>query len=239
MAAQYPEIKAELEQIELSLEGFATTAAPSVDPSVLTKVLDDIKANSGSSATKEGVSEGIEKQASSGLLSSVLPWLLAIGAILGLLYFYNQTSQQETSLAELQTNYDKLEKDCEERQQILKSTQQFINDLTNPATQDIILAGTDNTPNLSAIVFYNPATEKTLFKATNLPPPPSGKQYQLWAIDGDGPKDLGVLATNLTGDVILEVSHLAGVAAFAITLEDAGGKPTPDLTQLQVIGNAG
>ena len=236
MAAQHPEIKAELEQIEVALEGLSLALAPDVNPDVLDRVMEDINKTTPKPTTDPAPSTPAGKT-SGGLIASVVPWLLAAAGILGLFYFYNQNGQSETELAELETRYAKLQKDCDESQQTLQSTQQFINELTNPATQDIILAGSDNAPNSSAIVFYNPATEKTLFRATNLPPPPSGKQYQLWAIDAEGPKDLGVLATNLAGDAILEVNHLSDVAAFAITLEDEGGKPEPDLTQLQVIGN--
>ncbi|TXF91789.1 anti-sigma factor [Neolewinella aurantiaca] len=239
MAARFPEVKAEIDQIELSLEGFAMTDAPEVNPDILDRLLAETRLSPESEKLTDEVPKVPAEKASRGLIGSILPWIVAIVGILGLVYFFLQAGNQEEKLNVLQARYDKLEKDCNESQQTLRSTQQFLNDLTNPSTQEIILAGSENTPEKSAIVFYNPATEKTLFKATNLPPPPTGKQYQLWAIDGDGPKDLGVLATNLAGDVILEVSYLTGVQAFAITLEDEGGKPAPDLSQLQVIGNVG
>lgn len=239
MAAEHPEIKAELDQIEFALEGLAITMAPEVNPDVLDRLLKSILLMPDAKSQTDKPVKVPAEQASRSMMASALPWLLALAGVLGLLYFYNQSGQQSDELSTLQGRYDKLEKDCEESQQTLQSTQEFINELTNPATQNVILASSDDTKDRSAIVFYNPATQKTLFKATNLPPPPSGKQYQLWAIDADGPKDLGVLATNLAGDAVLEVSHLSGVAAFAITLEDEGGKPTPDLTQLQVIGNVG
>jgi hypothetical protein len=239
MAAEYPEIKAELGQIELSLEGFAMTDAPEVNPDILARLLTGTRSSTGSDTLVDKSPTIPAEKISRGVMASFTPWILVVGAVLGLLYFYSQAENQEGELMALQSQFDKLDKDCDESQKILQSTQQFINVLTSPATQDVILAGTDNAPDKSAIVFYNPATQTTLFKATNLPPPPPGKQYQLWAIDADGPKDLGVLATNFAGDVILKVSHLTGVAAFAITLEDEGGKPAPDLTQLQVFGNVG
>ncbi len=239
MAAEHPEIKAEIEQIEFALEGLALTLAPDVDPTILERLLADIRSAPSDAPTGNKVPKVPTEKTNRSMMASVLPWVFALAGVLGLFYFYNQAGERSDKLETLQARYDKLEKDCNESQQILQSTQRFINQLTNPATQNVVLASADDTQDRSAIVFYNTATQKTLFKATSLPPPPSGKQYQLWAIDADGPKDLGVLATNLAGDVILEVDYLSGVAAFAITLEDEGGKPTPDLTQLQVIGNVG
>ncbi len=239
MAAEHPEIKAELDQIELALESFVMSVAPEVNPDILRQAMEEIRSTPEPKPTGSRIPKAPPKKAPSGMMTSVLPWLLALAGLLGLLYFYNQSGQQGNELEALQARYDKLEKDCEENQHIIQSTQKLVNELTAPGTHNVILAGSVNTPNKSAIVFYNPTMHKTLFKATNLPPPPSGKQYQLWAIDADGPKDLGVLAFHLKEDTILEVDHLSEVIAFAITLEDEGGKPTPDLNHLQVIGNVG
>ena len=172
MAAEYPEIKAELGQIELSLEGFAMTDAPEVNPDILARLLTGTRSSTGSDTPVDKSPTIPAEKISRGVMASFTPWILVVGAVLGLLYFYSQAENQEGELMALQSQFDKLDKDCDESQKILQSTQQFINVLTSPATQDVILAGTDNAPDKSAIVFYNPATQTTLFKATNPPPPP-------------------------------------------------------------------
>lgn len=241
MVARHPEIREELERIELALEGLAMADAAPVDAAVLDGLLKDIRTQQPASAETATQQVSPPKtptpKIARGPLSLWLPWALVVAG-LGALWFYNdQLSDQQLANEGLQLRYDQLEKECNVSQDALQNAQQYINTLTNTATQNIVLAAAGEGSDKSAAVFYNPAIQQTLFVATNLPAPPTGKQYQLWAIDGEGPKDLGVLATNLDGKTILEVKHLSNVAAFAITLEDAGGKPTPDLTQLQVIGN--
>lgn len=236
-ALQYPEIRAEIDVIERVLEDFAVAAAPEVNPDILDKLLEE----TGHQSVEQPVSPKVPKtpteKAAAQPYASWFPWLIAAAALVGLLYAYTRLGNRTSELLDTQRELEILRADCDESQDILRTTQERLNDLTNPATQGIILAATDATSGKQAIVFYNTATQKTLFRASNLPPPPAGKQYQLWAIDGDGPKDLGVLALDLNGNTILEVNYLPGVAAFAITLEDEGGKPTPDLAALQVIGN--
>ncbi len=236
-AAQYPEIRTEIDQIEQTLEAFAIAAAPDVNPDILDRLLEETGGAQGSSSgdTPKVPAEKIVRNTSLNWVA----WLVGLLALAAALYAFTQLGNRQQELLDVRQELETLQAECDESQRILSTTQERLNDLTNPATRGIVLAGTENAPDKQAIVYYNPATEKTLFKAVNLPPPPAGKQYQLWAIDGDGPKDLGVLALDLSGDVLLEVDFLAGVAAFAITLEDEGGKPAPDLSQLQVIGNVG
>ena len=236
MAAEYPEVREEISQIEFALETIARQLDPKVTPDVLDHVLSELPVSSPSAPPRDDAPKVPAEKISRGVLATFLPWLMVLGGLLGLGYYYQQASQKEAELEELQSKFNILEENCDESRQLLQSTQRFIIDLTNPATQEIILAGSENTPDKSAIVFYNTATKKTLFRAINLPPPPAGKQYQLWAIDADGPKDLGVLAKDLTQDELLEVDFISGAAAFAVSLEEDGGKPAPDLTQIQVIG---
>lgn len=232
---QYPEISAEIDKIEQTLEAFAQSAAQEVNPDLLQRLLQET-AREPQPSTKHEPGPGSTVTGGTSLLTWV-GWALAVAALAGLLYSTTQLGNRTEALRATQQNLASLQADCADSQEVLRTTQQRLNELTNPATRGIILEGTDHAPDKQAIVYYNAATQKTLFKAANLPPPPIGKQYQLWAIDAEGPKDLGVLARDLGEDVLLEVNYLPGVAAFAITLEDEGGKPTPDLTALQVIGN--
>lgn len=235
-ALSHPEIREEITKIEQVLEAFAIAAAPEVSPEILDRLLEETANRPIEPSAKQVPKTPVEKTVASTSYAWIA-WLLAALALAGLLYAYTQLGNRTSELLEVQQEMETLRADCDESQEVLRNTQQRINELTNPATRSIILSGTENNPDKNAIVYYNTETNKTLFKASNLPPPPAGKQYQLWAIDGGGPKDLGVLALDLSGEAVLEVPFLPGVAAFAITLEDEGGKPAPDLTALQVIGN--
>ena len=62
---------------------------------------------------------------------------------------------------------------------------------------------------------------------------PSGKQYQLWAIVDGKPVDAGLI-TDCIG--LCKMKRIDRAQAFAITLEKAGGSPTPTLTEMYVFG---
>ena len=75
----------------------------------------------------------------------------------------------------------------------------------------------------------------------NLPPDPEGKDYQLWAIAGGKPVSAGVFSVSAEGSALvplLQFPTQGSVAAFAVTLEPAGGVPQPsgDMVLIGTIG---
>ena len=238
MAEKHPEVSAEIEQIELAMEGLALALAPEVNPKILDKLLlavGGISAAGIASPTQAAPKVPGEKIARGGMYTW-LPLVLAAAALAAAFYLYSISNTFSAEADELRQRYEDLKIACDETANELDLSTAMATYLSDPDTRDIVLAGTDNNSGKQAMVFYNPNDGRTIFRGNQLPAPPAGKQYQLWAIDADGPKDLGVLDLDLSGDVLLDVTHVPAAAAFAITLEDAGGKPTPDLTQLQVIG---
>ncbi len=241
-ANQYPEVRSEIEQIEVALEEYSLLRGQATPPSpqVLTNVLSRIQpAARATTAPPPPATPG------SDTAKWVLGGLLAL-ALAALLYLYlqNRNRAQEidtiqNDFSSLQTDYSDLQSSCNQIAQDYQADQQQLQLLTDLDTRGIVLSGSGNAPDSRALVFYNQAQGAVLFTASNLPAPPAGKQYQLWAIDAQGPQDLGVLDTTLTRDELLSVPFIANAAAFAITLEDEGGKPAPDLSQLQVIGEVG
>jgi anti-sigma-K factor RskA len=57
-------------------------------------------------------------------------------------------------------------------------------------------------------------------------PPADGKAFQFWAIHGATPTDAGVLAAGQASAVQI-IDGLPGSSAFGVTVEPAGGSPTP------------
>src|SRR5205814_116823 len=69
-----------------------------------------------------------------------------------------------------------------------------------------------------------------LLVAADLPPPPAGKVYELWAIAGGKPLPAGLFTVDAEGKGSLAVAPLSGVATvevFAVTLEPAEGVQSP------------
>jgi anti-sigma-K factor RskA len=73
-------------------------------------------------------------------------------------------------------------------------------------------------------------------KVNNLPQPAADEQYQLWTIVDGSPVDMGVIDNNFQEKLLAMKAVKGSPAAFAITLEKAGGSPTPTLEEMYVMG---
>lgn len=238
-AREYPEIRAEINEIEIALEAFALANAKPVSSEILQRLMEEIRNQASNPVNTATNTPPTTPPASGG--SSLLPWVVSglLGLLAVFLYFTGQSAQSdlETRNEDLQAQFTTLQDDCDASNTALERSQERNLLLTNPATSSVLLGGTDGAPDSKAIVFHNTELDQTIFRATNLPTPPAGRQYQLWAIDGEGPKSIAVLDLDLAEDTLLTVEYISGAATFAITLEELGGKDSPDLSQLQVIGN--
>jgi len=78
-------------------------------------------------------------------------------------------------------------------------------------------------------VTYDSATRQAIISASGLAAPP-GKDYQLWAITNTGPVGLGLLHADRDGRATIRLPNAGDpftLSAFAISLENEGGAPTP------------
>jgi len=101
--------------------------------------------------------------------------------------------------------------------------------LGDPETRLVSLAGLAPRPQAQGRIIWNARAGGLLF-AADLPPPPAGKIYELWAIAGGKPLPAGLFTVDAEGKGSLAVAPLAGVATvdvFAVTLEPAGGVQSP------------
>ena len=113
----------------------------------------------------------------------------------------------------------------------LSNEQKWADVLASPAARTVRLGVTpDGDAKLVARVAYDPASQRAVVIFENFSAP-SGKDYELWAIRAGKPAALGLIRTDAEGRAILELDKLgdpAQLAALAVSLEPAGGAPTPD-----------
>ncbi|MEN5055900.1 anti-sigma factor [Sphingobacterium kitahiroshimense] len=161
-------------------------------------------------------------------------WSIAASILLAIsiganIYFHNKTTVNQNLLEQSVSKQ-------ESTQKALLSLEEKWAMLQDPAIKTITLAGVEQHPKLKAHVFWNTNTTDVYLSLENLPPAPEGMQYQLWAIVDGKPVDAGVFPLDHT-DQITSMNQIPKAQAFAITLETKGGNPTPNLTQLYVMGN--
>jgi anti-sigma-K factor RskA len=101
--------------------------------------------------------------------------------------------------------------------------------LTAPDMTQVNLAGQQVAPRASGRAFLS-RSRGMLFTASNLPPLPAGRSYQLWIVTATAPVSAGLLQLDATGRVAQAFetpTDLSAPVAVAVTIEPEGGMPAP------------
>ncbi|MEZ4934379.1 MAG: anti-sigma factor [Saprospiraceae bacterium] len=239
-ALQYPEIKKEIEAIEEAFEKYAQANAVQPSPDLELKILEKIKDK------KNAVdkSDKITTDKKGGSIYTLL-YRVAVAAFLGLalwaISLNNELKEKENQLTNLQTQYEELNTNCSEQLKEKEQTELLFAFLKDRNTSSVEMKGLpEKDPNNIAVVFQNNNLKKSYLEVINMPTVASDKQFQLWAIVDGTPVDMGVFDVTVTADsAFIEVPFVENAQAFAVTIEKAGGNPTPTLEEMVVIGNVG
>ncbi|NNE54898.1 MAG: anti-sigma factor [Flavobacteriales bacterium] len=248
MSHIYPEINEELVRLQDTMESLADFLATDPPKELKNRVLqaiEDVEQLSADSEEKE--SETIVRTMVPAAWRGLVAASVVLAVVFGGMWFStrqqagslkNDLAAAERSLEELETNQDELNQNVESLQALVAQQATINKNIGDPSTQNIALLGTDVSPESKVRVFWNPDNETVLLKVDDLPAPGDDLQYQLWAIVDGVPQDMGVFELDSASQEIQLMPYNVSTAqAFAITLEQAGGSPTPNLANLYVIGN--
>ncbi|MFN3918060.1 MAG: anti-sigma factor domain-containing protein [Flavobacteriales bacterium] len=236
----YPEIKAELVAIQSEFEKIASINA--IEPPKELKSIIIAKLEELSEKESKVISLSDRKKLPKDSFSK---WLAAAGIalVIGFAYLASRTSSLTTQLTDTSNLLEQTKSENEKELSSLREKNSYLsmelNMFRNPMFISTFLTPTENRPqDLLSIVCWNKNTNEIHLSIENMPPAPSNMQFQLWAIIDGSPVDLGVFDTTgeSTGFVPMKKIESGNPQAFAITLEEAGGKPTPNLKELYVIG---
>lgn len=113
----------------------------------------------------------------------------------------------------------------------IERQREIVSLLTSPQVRIINLIGQQPNRRGHGTIIWDPARKEAFF-VTNLPPPPAGRDYQLWQIVNDEPESILVFSINARGDGTFEIRPVdipgrQQSAAFAVSLEPKGGVPQP------------
>ena len=244
MASKHPTVKAELLDIERSMELFAEANAVEPSAQLRDKILNSLVTNfsdDNNFPTKKIKSEEVKDN----VIAMPAPkangfYKYAFAACLALLI---------ASVAVLANVYNKLQ-DANVQLVALNSTNQHFSKTVNfmdrqlniyrdTSFKVIRLKGTKNLPKGLALVAFSPAKKKVVIDLADLNMPVNDKahQYQLWALVGGKPVSLGVFDKDDTDSTMMKEMTSVNVAqAFAVTLEPRGGSVNPTMSQMMVIG---
>jgi anti-sigma-K factor RskA len=241
MIQKHPAVKAELEEIEKALESYALENAVQPAEKQRAKILNSLVVNLADDrifTKKETVTEPavITMRAPNGsgfykyaFAASVALLLVSITAIYNLSNKLEQKTQELVAANLQNQKFTKTVNFMDEQLSVFRDTSYKI----------LHLKGTKNLPDGNMLVAWNPVKKKVMIdlKSLNMPVNDKDHQYQLWALVGGKPVDLGVF-DKTAGDSarMKEMKPVALAQAFAVTREPRGGSINPTMSQMMVIG---
>ena len=261
-ATAFPEVRAEIEEAQSALELYAQAHAVEPSAGMKAKIMANFEADLTGDLREKDVEKDIKKDAEkerprdikndigtpkndplsitpqnapSGFnFGKILPWAIAAMSLVAAVSFFMKANNTTAQLSDCQKKSAQLA----DKQQVIVDLQQKMNFIRDINTKGVELK---NAPNpalpkgLLVKVYWNAKDKATLLTILNLPQPPKGKQYQLWAIEGkNAPVDAGVIAYDVTA--VQPMKGFEKVDMFAITLENEGGSVVPTLDQMFVAG---
>ncbi|MEQ8925569.1 MAG: anti-sigma factor [Fulvivirga sp.] len=229
MSEKHPEIKRELEKIELSIEKLAFSTAISPDAAIKEAVLKAVD-------NKQPPMQITHDKRESGWLKYAVAASVTIALVTSYLAFdyYGKWRNTESELSTLIAQNQQVAQDYNVVNQRLDQIENDLKVINNPAYQRVTLNATENAAGALAHVYWNKTSEEVYLSIQNLKELSESQQYQLWAIIDGKPVDAGVFDLE---NGLLKMKNIAGAAAFAVTIEPKGGSINPSLETMQVVGN--
>jgi anti-sigma-K factor RskA len=235
----YPEVRQEVEAIRESIELMVLSETKAPSPSVKEKLFAQINAlenketeqPTGSYPTTVAevpVVQMVSQRRFSWVAAASV--LLLLGSAIANLMLYNKVSDLEK-----ENSYARAE--LAQSKDSAAAMANYLNVIQSKYSELVGLTGQQIAPDAAAKVYWIKNTGEVYIDPSNLPPAPAGKQYQFWGIVDGKPVDGGMIELK-SGKTyqILKMKSFGKADAFAITLEKEGGSPTPDLSQLYVMG---
>jgi anti-sigma-K factor RskA len=230
MSKLHPEVKAELDQIEIDLGNLAESLQVLPSDRVKTGFFNAI-----SFANEENTAPIIVQQEYA-FAASVALLLVSLVAVVNL---NNSLKNSRQQIATLQSsNQGFANKVNYLDQQVIKTTN-ALDMYSNPDVEMVKLEGTANAKGSKIMVAFNPKTNKVGLdmKSMDMPKNDSEHQYQLWALVDGKPVDLGVFDAEGNEIGFKNMKEIGKAQTFAVTLEPRGGSINPTMDKLMVVGN--
>lgn len=237
---QYPEIQAAIESCERALEANARQNAIPITFDLKNNLLASlqnefkpvIQQTQVQQAIITPVGAPVKKMSTYRIMAAAAAALLIISVATNVL-LYLQYKKVNDSYTVLLNGQHLLMADNKAHQQQLQNMYQHIRTISDPGMMKVMMPGVAGRENDLATIYWNTNTKEVYLVANSLPKAPEGKQYQLWALVDGKPIDAGMLDNC---EDVCQLKTTEKAQAFAITLENAGGSPTPTMDQMYVMG---
>lgn len=239
---QHPELRAELEAINVGLEAYALANAKTPPAQKREEVLKAMAAETGSKSSEQVTNKAEVKVINmhGGYrrnYSLAAAWALFVVSAGAALFFYGKWQSAEAGYQGLLAEKTQLAQNYEQMQAGYVEMQELTAAMASPKHHMIRLKGTEMAPEAMATVAWNPQSGEVKLVAGTMPSLNEEQQFQLWAIVDGNPVDAGVFDMNQEGMTMLDMKTMSNAQAFAVTIEPRGGSENPTLTAMVVVGS--
>jgi hypothetical protein len=242
MASKNPSVKAELDEIERSMELFARENAVEPAAHLRDRILDSVFTSFGDDSPFiskpdpeiiKGKIIAMPQPAANSFYKYAFAACLAllVASSVVLVTLYNRLQQSNQQIAVLQSDKQHFANTVSLKEGELQVYR-------DPSFKLLKLNGTAKSPLSRITVAWSPVNKKVWIDLRSLKVPENDKdhQYQLWALVAGKPVDLGVFDDEPDSTDMKEMKPVASAGAFAVTLEPRGGSVNPTMDKMVVIG---
>lgn len=241
--AMYPELAAELEAIEATMHRLADDHAVPPPAFMQEQIWNAIKPEAQTQAAPPSPASpksvplmpDDNRQRQPSWLRAAIWAAVAVSVLTNFMLL----SQRNASREEQKILAAKVDSMAAEQQQLATVIGAYKKEMdmqADPAMQTIVMRK-EGDNKMAGMVYWSKDKGEAYLALHNIPMPPQGKQYQLWVIQDGKPVDMGVISNDMVikeGMVQKIPMIVASGQAFAISIENEGGNPTP--TQVFMVG---
>jgi anti-sigma-K factor RskA len=164
------------------------------------------------------------------LLAAAALLAVAVWGVAGQLRMGKELESLTAERNQLASQVENLDREVTQARGEAQRASQALQVVADRGVRTVTLAGLAPAPRAAGHTYVNPLRRDALFYAFDLPALPSGKTYELWYIAGGKPVAAGTFAVDPQGSANVKVERVpdvAGIQAWAVTIEPAGGVPQP------------
>lgn len=230
---EHPEIRKEVEEIEVALQKLSSSVAPSYNAEAL---LASIKQKL--SDKPDGTVISIERKEETNWVSYI-GWAATVVLLIGLFFVFEDKNNLREQLNSERVKTARMEQQIADAREDAEKTEELLAVLRDKNVSKIPLQAQNVDPGAYAAVYWNKEENKAYIDAKDLPEPPRGKVYQVWSLKLKPltPTSIGLLADfSMDENKIFALENANESEAFGITLEPEGGSESPTMDQLYVLG---
>ncbi|HEY0176038.1 MAG TPA: anti-sigma factor [Pedobacter sp.] len=246
MAVKYPEIKQEIDAIEIAMEQYAVSHAiqptAGLEKQIFEKITrqDEELVKHKNAAKIVPLHEGNSASTIKALKFALVACIgLLVISVIALYTMHDKLNLANQQIASLSTDKQKFAATVSYIKDENKDLQEIAAISSDPTWTPVKLAGTKISPKANMMVYWHRKGQHVMVDNTKmaLPENDSQHQYQLWALVNGKPVDLGVFdAQAQPRRLLIAMKEIGNAQAFAVTLEKRGGSPTPTMEKMVAMG---